>query len=543
MTITIRWLSTPPDIDRDRVDGVARQSGLIPSDGEETDLAVAVTWSADPGLRFDPVHRRSTDESYLLDLGATPRDDAGVIVTAQRSLRWALVDLAERARSGRWAGGRHRCGPAFGIRGVIEGFYGPPWTQEARLDMVDFASRKRFNTFLYAPKDDPYLRRLWRQPHDDEARQRLQAMVDRCQERDLDPMVGVAPGLTMRYSSAEDADLLAGKVGSLVKLGATSIALLLDDIPDRLQHPADVEQFPDLATAQAETANRLYDLIPSEVSLVVCPTVYWGEGDEEYISRLGDELDPRIDLFWTGRAICSPAITANEAAHFARTTRRPPMYWDNYPVNDVAMRHEMHIGPYQNRDSLLDRFSHGVMANAMEYPEASKIALATIADYLWDPSAYDAERSWQAAIVEVAGAADAPSLAAFADTVRASCLSDPDPVRLTAALQRFAFQLEADERQIAGPELAVMAGELAAAADHLLGNGIENLSLRAELLPWLVKFRLGADAVGLVAAHAAGGPIDPGAREELTEILTQLRNDSHRVFGDVLEMTIADLIA
>ena len=132
--------------------------------------------------------------------------------------------------------------------------------------------------------------------------------------------------------------------------------------------------------------------------MVVCPTIYWGAGDEDYISRLGAELDPRIDLFWTGRAICSPAITSEEAAHFSRVNRRPPLYWDNYPVNDVAMSNEMHIGPYQNRDSVLDRFSHGVMANAMEYPEASKIALATIADYLWDPAGYEPDRAWEAAV-------------------------------------------------------------------------------------------------------------------------------------------------
>ena len=49
-------------------------------------------------------------------------------------------------------------GPAFAIRGVIEGFYGTPWSDEQRLDMIDFLAAHRFNTFLYTPKDDPFLR-------------------------------------------------------------------------------------------------------------------------------------------------------------------------------------------------------------------------------------------------------------------------------------------------------------------------------------------------------------------------------------------------
>ena len=46
-------------------------------------------------------------------------------------------------------------GPAFAIRGVIEGFYGTPWSDEQRLDIIDFLAAHRFNTFLgYVPKDD-----------------------------------------------------------------------------------------------------------------------------------------------------------------------------------------------------------------------------------------------------------------------------------------------------------------------------------------------------------------------------------------------------
>ena len=96
-------------------------------------------------------------------------------------------------------------------------------------------------------------------------------------------------------------------------------------------------------------SNHVADRLGSRsIPLAVCPTGYHGEGDEEYLVTLGSLLDGRVDLFWTGRAICAPAITAAEAVAFARCATSP-LYWDNYPVNDVAMIHEAHLGPYRAR--------------------------------------------------------------------------------------------------------------------------------------------------------------------------------------------------
>ncbi len=45
------------------------------------------------------------------------------------------------------------------IRGVIEGFYGRPWTHQQRLSLIDFLADRGMNTFVYSPKDDPLVRR------------------------------------------------------------------------------------------------------------------------------------------------------------------------------------------------------------------------------------------------------------------------------------------------------------------------------------------------------------------------------------------------
>ena len=76
---------------------------------------------------------------------------------------------------------------------------------------------------------------------------------------------------------------------------------------------------------------------------------------------------------------------SQDARRFERTAGRPPLYWDNYPVNDVAMGFELHVGPYLGRDPRLATASRGIVANPMELFEASRIPLATIADFLRDP--------------------------------------------------------------------------------------------------------------------------------------------------------------
>lgn len=53
----------------------------------------------------------------------------------------------------------------FAVRGVVEGFYGTPWTHAQRLDMIDFLARRGLNTFVYSPKDDPLMRHRWREPY------------------------------------------------------------------------------------------------------------------------------------------------------------------------------------------------------------------------------------------------------------------------------------------------------------------------------------------------------------------------------------------
>jgi hyaluronoglucosaminidase len=403
-------------------------------------------------------------------------------------------------------------------------------------------SQRGLNTFAYAPKDDPRLRADWRTPYSGDDLARLAELVGHAQRQQVDFLFCVSPGLSIEYSSAGDRRALVAKFQSVAELGVTFFGLLLDDIPLPLQHGSDRRAFADLAEAHIALIRDVYANLGPTNRLIVCPTVYWGRGDEDYVCRLGAAVDPRVDLFWTGTAVCSPTLDLLDAATFTRSANRPPTYWDNYPVNDVAMSDELHIGPYRGRDPQLYRFANGVIANGMELYECSKIAFATIADYLRDPGGYEPEQSWRRAIAGLLGGDDAEDFSLFADNVRSSALAVDDAPIVTEAVMRFMFQGEHGGGPVAASaDLAQLADRLLAAADHLLRGKVRNSALIAEARPWIETFETGAQALRCLAQLAADDRPRSEWAAELAPYRTSLRDARLRVFGDTLDMTLTEL--
>ena len=484
--------------------------------------------TTDPAFRVVGTPSRVTDERYVLEV----TEDPAVITVVHSSpsgLQWGTAHARRLLAQGVTGDATIDEYPSFAVRGIIEGFYGRPWTHEQRLDMVRFIGTHRMNTFVYSPKDDVFSRRRWREDYPDAKMAELAELVEEAGNHGVSVSYGIQPGLSIRYSDPSEADRIVARYRQVASVGIRSFWLLLDDIPVTLQHPVDVARFPDLVSAHvelvAQVRRRLDDIDPG-LHLGVCPTTYHGRGDEPYLAAIGAGTDPRVDLTWTGRAICSPELDLADAALFTRTTSRPVLYWDNYPVNDVAMTSELHVGAYRGRDPHLYRFSRGVIANPMDRPESSKIALATIADYLWDPEGYDPETSWHAAIREVAGDRDAEAFRLFADNVRTSCLEESDSPLLAEALTKLEFEDEFGDPAAGRAALAALATEFTAAAAQLLSPDVENPVLAAEVRPWVEAFGVGARQLG----DLLGGT--PSVVESHGAV------DPPMVFGDVLDMFV-----
>ena len=59
------------------------------------------------------------------------------------------------------------------ISGVIEGFYGAPWSRADRFTLFEWMANWGLNTYMYAPKDDLKHRAVWRQPYSAEEGEEL----------------------------------------------------------------------------------------------------------------------------------------------------------------------------------------------------------------------------------------------------------------------------------------------------------------------------------------------------------------------------------
>src|SRR5208283_5036806 len=105
--------------------------------------------------------------------------------------------------------------PSFALRGVVEGFYGPPWSHADRLDVLRFEGQHGMNLYIYGPKDDPYHRKLWREPYPPEQLKRMGKLAGTAREYFVDLSFAISPGLSMIYSSESDFQTLSHKLESV----------------------------------------------------------------------------------------------------------------------------------------------------------------------------------------------------------------------------------------------------------------------------------------------------------------------------------------
>ncbi len=437
-------------------------------------------------------------------------------------------------------------------RGVIEGFYGHPWSPRQRERMIDLLAQWKLDTFLCSPKDQPNHRIYWQEPFSELALAQIKSLVDRGKGVGVDVGTSLSPGLTLEYSNPQHLDSQMHRLSQLNSIGCSLVGIFLDDIPGDLQTDGDKKMFSTIIDAQLYFTNTLYERARSQgitMEFIVCPTQYCGIGNEEYISTFGTGLNADLKLMWTGRQICSPTLTYADAAILVRSTDHKPFYWDNYPVNDVAMTYQLHIGPLRGREPAMIENMSGYLANPMELFESSLIPLRTLALFFVDPHSYDPDKAWDIAVSEIfAVQSERDAFHHFGRTVQDSCLNGDASPDVSIVLSRSAFLWRTRDSTSACALLKELSTEIAMNSQTLLSPNFTLKALQSEIHPWVVKYEMGGRAIAYLAQMFAENPNfgDIARNEEsverLTQILHELHSNRYRVFGDHLEMMIRDLI-
>ena len=315
----------------------------------------------------------------------------------------AFSDAGEILAQGRAQAQKAGEGKRIAESGIVEGFYGRPWTEEERCSMLHFLGEKGMNLYVYAPKDDPYHREKWREPYPPEELLALKRLAKEADAAGVQLVFAVSPGLDARFSRwAGEADYraLLRKLESVHNLGIHRFAVFFDDIEKKD------------GKAQARLLNRLNrELLTrglADQPLLAVPTEYFlrdmvqGDAPKAYTRDMAAELDSDIVVLFTGSEVVPEGVSAEDLAKAERLYHRSMGLWWNYPVTDY-LPGKLALGPVQGLDSAVAERVPVFLLNPMEKPRLSRIALATGAAWLKDPLAYDAEEAWRDAIREQYG--------------------------------------------------------------------------------------------------------------------------------------------
>jgi hyaluronoglucosaminidase len=406
--------------------------------------------------------------------------------------------------------------PAAALRGVVEGFYGTPWTHAERLDQLDFYGRTKQNVYVYSPKDDPYLRARWRDEYPPAELARLKELVDRADADHVRFTYALSPGLSVCYSSEADITALTRKFGSLYDIGVRSFAIPLDDISyTRWNCEADEREFGTGGAAAGAAQAHLLDRVWQDFSathkglrpLEMVPTEYSDLADSPYKKALREKLDPAVVVEWTGVGVIAPTITTGQVKQARSVYGHPILVWDNYPVNDYVTSRLL-LGPYTGREPGVASTAVGVTANPMIQGEASRLALFTSAAYLWNPDAYDPRAAFLASVRDLAGPRAAKWLGIFAENNYSSQLDATESPTLTKLIAAFRKAYDDDHGlDRASAALSAYFTDMAATPAKLRAR-LSDSAFLEETSAWLDKLgRYGAagrTAVDLLLANKKG---------------------------------------
>ena len=398
-----------------------------------------------------------------------------------------LRQIVAQAESGLLPCVRVNDWPDLPSRGVVEGFYGTPWSHQARLSLIDFYGRYKMNTYIYGPKDDPYHSSPdWRKPYPEDEAADIKELVEACRANYVDFVWAIHPGQDIKWNE-EDYAALVAKFEDMYALGVRAFAIFFDDISGDGANPY----------RQVELLNRLgeeFVKAKGDVApLIICPTDYnrsWANPTERgSLAVYGRELDPSVRVFWTGDYVCSD-LTPATLEWVGSRIQRPALYWWNFPVTDYC-RHIVMQGPVYGLDQTLTAENLcGFVSNPMEHAEASKLALYGVADYTWNIEDYDPLANWERGLGVLAGEDTGEAYRTFAIH---SCDTESG-YRRDESWETEVFDFD-DYTQQQYDALLEEFRRVEAAPEEMAEN-CSNEALMRELSPWLEEFgKLGARGV------------------------------------------------
>lgn len=278
--------------------------------------------------------------------------------------------------------------------GIIEGFFGRSWPWQARQDYAVFLANAGYHYYIYAPKDDAFLRKRWQEDWPIETFNQLHALRNIYHQHHINFGIGLSPYELYLEPYPERSSKLIKKINQLNQLKPDILCLLFDDMRGDL---------PQLARIQCELVQCAVDH-SSAKHIIFCPTYYsfdpilekvFGARPEHYWATLGQHIDPQVNIFWTGPKVCSTQYPMEHLQEVTDLLQRKPFLWDNYPVNDGAIKSRiLQLRAFDQSHSQLQGKVAGHAVNPMNQPWLSRIPLATLPKAYRESSTYNPQQAF-----------------------------------------------------------------------------------------------------------------------------------------------------
>ncbi len=300
--------------------------------------------------------------------------------------------------------------PTYALRAFkSQAFEGSMWAMKDAIRMADWAPRFKFNAFspCYTHLAD------FKNPSP-EYLAFLDTLLTRARRNGthrIIPEINVYYGNTIVISWPHEIRQVADLFGRSLRAGSREVMLQFDDFAKL--SPQDKRTFRTLANANVALVNDLLAYLRRDfpgVNLWVCPPVYFMPRDEDqkhYLLDFGRGIDSSVSVVWTGKKVTTLEQHAEDIRAYQRLVNGHPLvYWDNTlkipPGWSNVFRCNAYLGTVKDIDSTawrrLHTFTEGrFVGNTYGPSEIYKIPLATMADYLWNPEAYNPERSFEMA--------------------------------------------------------------------------------------------------------------------------------------------------
>lgn len=283
-------------------------------------------------------------------------------------------------------------------RGFIEGYYGNPWSNEDRADLMTFGGDYKLNQYIYAPKDDPKHNSNWRALYTEEELVEIAKLAEAGNKSKCYYVYALHPFMNnvIRFDSEEnyknDLDIIKTKFEQLMGAGVKQFSILADDasVPSDGTRDQDGELIgkpelylklmKDLTDWLIEKQATVEGL---KTDIIFCPNDYMGWGTSDQMQTLKG-LPDSVSIIQTGGQVWGEVGPSFNDA-FYNSMGRPAYMWINWPCSDNTKEGLIMGGAQAVLKPNVDAHKvDGIVLNPMQQSEPSKQGLFTNADYAWN---------------------------------------------------------------------------------------------------------------------------------------------------------------